>query len=112
MSEPKRIQVVRPNENLHDFTYVRSPTTGSPILLDSVREIDHYALGMKRLSTIQSMPLAENWPIVAGNVASAFMSGLLGNEPNESIINLSLQMHFDDDVRTGCIREERDNGEN
>lgn len=80
MSEPRRIQVVRTNQDLQDFAYVRSPTTGNVIPIDPNRQIDYYTVGMKRLSAIQSMPLKDNWPITIGNAAMTFMSGLIGEK--------------------------------
>lgn len=78
MSEPRRIQVVRPNQDIRDFTYVKpsSSATGTPV--DSTRNIDYYQVGTQRLAQVHTLPLKDNWPILIGNTIAVCTSGVLG----------------------------------
>lgn len=80
MSEPKRIQIIRPHQNINDFAYQRDDKiqdrSYEEILLDHK---EYHTLGWRRLEIVQRLPLNENWPIVIGNGIASVSSGLLGN---------------------------------
>jgi hypothetical protein len=79
MTEPKRVQIIRSNQNINEYSYQnnKNPQDFSydQLLLN---QKDYYTVGWKRLNTIQSSPLRENWPITIGNAIASFSSGFLG----------------------------------
>jgi hypothetical protein len=79
MSEPKRIQVIRSHQNINEYIYQKDQNSQK----DSYEELlldrkDYYAIGWRRLNTVQKLPLRENWPIIMGNAIASFSSGILG----------------------------------
>ncbi len=76
MSENKRIQIIRPHQNLKEFIYESDNKPSNDQFI--VKQKDYYIIGWKRLAAIQSLPLKENWPITMGNAVASFSSGLLG----------------------------------
>lgn len=79
MSEPTRVKIIRPHQNIDEFLYERDANSQERSyeqkLLDRK---EYYDLGWRRLRIIQKLPLHENWPITMGNAAAAVSSGLLG----------------------------------
>ena len=79
MSEPKKVQIVRSHQNLHEYIYQRNVNSKEDsyeqILLD---QKDYTMVGWRRLHIIQSLPLKENWPITIGNAIASFSSGFVG----------------------------------
>ncbi|CAF3878324.1 unnamed protein product, partial [Adineta steineri] len=104
MSEPKRIQVIRPHQNINEFIYQTDTNPQSPsynqILLN---QQDYHQLGWKRLNRVQSLPLKDNWPIVAGNAIATFSSGFLGGLITHRMArNLSLNITASSRPATGA----------
>ncbi len=79
MNEPKKIQIIRSHEKIHEYMYQPNPNiqqnSYEQILLDRK---DYQIIGWRRLNTIQGLPIKENWPITGGNAVAAFSSGFLG----------------------------------
>ncbi|CAF0832594.1 unnamed protein product [Rotaria sp. Silwood1] len=79
MNEPKRVQIIRPHQNINEFVYQHDNNTQDhsyeQILLD---QKEYYTIGWRRLNTIQALPLYENWPITMGNGVASVSSGILG----------------------------------
>ena len=77
--ESRRIQVIRSHQNINEFAYQRDPNSqansNEKYLLN---QKDYYTIGWRRLNTIQSIPLKENWPITIGNALASFSSGFIG----------------------------------
>jgi hypothetical protein len=77
MSEqPKRIQVIRSHQKIHEYIYQKDDNSYEQVLLN---QKDYYSIGLRRLHTIQALPLTENWPITMGNAIASFSSGFLGS---------------------------------
>jgi hypothetical protein len=84
MTEPKRIQVVRPYQDLNEYAYQRNQKSQGNVYEQALLEQkDYYAIGWRRLNAIQALPLKENWPITIGNAAGSFSSGFLGESEAE-----------------------------
>jgi hypothetical protein len=84
MTEPKRIQVVRPNQNLNEYAYQTNPKFQGNVYEQALLEQkDYYTIGWRRLNAVQTLPLKENWPITIGNAAASFSSGFLGESTAE-----------------------------
>ncbi|CAF0843615.1 unnamed protein product [Rotaria sordida] len=80
MTEPKRIQIVRSNQNVNEFVYQRDNNSQNysyeQILFDQ-KEYD--TVGWRRLHAIQTLPLQENWPITIGNGIASVSTGFIGS---------------------------------
>ncbi|CAF2849163.1 unnamed protein product [Rotaria sp. Silwood2] len=80
MNEPKRVQIIRPHQNINEFVYQRDNNSQDysyeQVLLD---QKEYYTIGWRRLHTIQSLPLHENWPITMGNGIVSVASGVMIN---------------------------------
>lgn len=79
MTEPKKVHIIRPHEKLSEYVYERNekyPVKSYEDLLMSQQ--DYEALGWRRLRTIQSVPLRENWPFTVSNSIMSFSSGMIG----------------------------------
>ncbi|CAF4503371.1 unnamed protein product, partial [Rotaria sp. Silwood2] len=78
MNEPKRVQIIRPHQNINEFVYQRDNNSQDysyeQVLLD---QKEYYTIGWRRLHTIQSLPLHENWPITMGNGIVSVASGVV-----------------------------------
>ena len=87
MSEPKRVQIIRPHQSINEFIYQNqtdSNTTNrtqqqEQQLINQFPQIrDYHKIGFKNLSVIQALPFAESWPILVGNGVTSFSSGFVG----------------------------------
>ncbi|CAF2078785.1 unnamed protein product [Rotaria magnacalcarata] len=79
MTQPKRVQVIRPNQHINEFIYERDGTAQDISYEQTLlNQHEYYAVGWRRLNIIQTLPLNENWPITVGNGAAAVSSGFLG----------------------------------
>ncbi|CAF0823629.1 unnamed protein product [Adineta ricciae] len=77
--------IIRPHQSINEFIYQNpndSSTTNriqqqEQLLNQFQQHQDYYKIGFKNLSAIQSMSLAENWPIIGGNAVTSFSSGFV-----------------------------------
>ena len=93
MSEPKRVQIIRPHQSINEFIYENpndSNTTNrtqhqEQLINQFLQRRDYYKIGFKNLSTVQSMSFVENWPILGGNTVTSFSSGFVGQSSMNSL---------------------------
>ena len=94
MSESNRIQIVHRHQKVEEFAFRREHIKNSDSNEKNLDFIDYSAIGMKRLATIQSLSMKENWPFTIGNAFGAICSGFLGKK---SEIN-DIAENFDDNL--------------
>ena len=79
MTEPKKVQIIRPHEKLSEYIYERDDKSltksHEDILLNRQ---DYEEVGWRRLRAIQSLPLQDNLPFTVSNSIAAFSSGMIG----------------------------------
>lgn len=81
MSEPTRVQIVRPHQNVTDFVFRvenRSDHDESQSVASYGKDYDKIA--KDNITRIQKLPWKEKWPIFLTNVIPAATSGILGKK--------------------------------
>ena len=79
MTEPRKVHIVRPHQTVTEYAYERGPNTPENTFDHMLLERkDYRALGWRRVTAIQSLPLNDSWPITVGNAVATFSSGFLG----------------------------------
>lgn len=79
MTEPKKVHIVRPHQTISEYAYERSSNTPEVTYDQLLKDRqDYHKLAWRRISTVQSLPLKESWPITIGNAVATFSSGLVG----------------------------------